>query len=119
MDSSIVFLYADSNRVNLVYINQNRRVSTVTPPTSLTLNHDNVKRNIEKISCLDLKFSHVTVRGLPDHRVDRHIITNSQKDVITIWWKDILEDGTQWSSLASGESNNIIVIRIKRSCRNR
>ena len=102
--------------MSLVYINQNRRASTVTPPTSLTLNHDNIKRNIEKISCLDLKFSHVNVRGLPDHRVERHMITNNQKDVVSIWWRDVLEDGIQWSSLADGESDNMTVIRIKGYC---
>lgn len=117
LDNGIVLLYADSNKVSLVYPNQSGRRATnasMTPPTPLTLNHDNLKRPVEKISFLDLKFNHLSVKGMPDQRIKRHIITNSQKDLIAIWWKDIQDNGFQWSSLADGESDNIIVLRVKK-----
>lgn len=117
LDSGIVLLYTNSNKVSLVCPNQSGRRGTnssITPPTPLTLNHDNLKRPIEKISCLDLKFNHLSVKGMPDQRIKRQIIANSQKDLIAIWWKDVQDNGFQWSSLADGESDNIIVLRVKR-----
>ena len=116
LESSIILLYADNNRIGLVCTNQKRHGSGTGSfnPTPLTLNHENVKKGIEKMSSLELKVCNICVRGMPDHRIDRHITVNSQKDLVAVWWQDIQESGLQWSSLADGESNNVAIIRIKR-----
>ncbi len=115
-----MLLYATNNKVSVVYnaaATSGTRRSTnpaTCPPTPLTLIQENNRRPVEKISFLDLKLYHATIHGMPDEQIKRHIIANNQKDLVAVWWQDVQENGLQWSSLADGESDNVIVFHIKR-----
>ena len=99
--------------MTVVSIPQGRRASlSVTTP--LTLSHDKLKKKIDKLSTIDFKITTLDVKGLPDSRIDRHIVVNAQRDLIVIWWCDIQDNGLQWSALADGEHTNMILIRLKR-----
>lgn len=114
LDGVIIFLYTDNNKVGVVCTMHGKRVSTTASlPTPLTLSQENTRRRIEKMACLDLKMSTLVVKGMPAGQVDRHVIANSQRDLVAIWWKDKQDGGLQWSSMADGECNNVTIIRKK------
>jgi len=49
---------------------------------------------------------------MPTGKVERHIVSNSQQDLVVIWWKDTQDAGWQWSSMADGGIHNLIVFRL-------
>ena len=46
--------------------------------------------------------------------VRRHIVANSQGDLVAIWWRDTQDSGWQWPSMADSGINNILLFRMNR-----
>lgn len=114
LNDSLVLLYTEGNRV--VYLTPPpRRVSLGEGPTALTLTHEKLKKKIEKISSIDLRYIELEIKGIPDHTIERHMLTNSQQDLLVIWWSDLIQDnGLLWSGMAGGEHTNMCIIKFKR-----
>ncbi|NXG51073.1 FRITZ protein, partial [Psilopogon haemacephalus] len=63
-----------------------------------------VRRKLEKLSCLDLKISYTDALGPEGRRTKRHLVINSIQDMVICWWS-AASDGLWPSSPISCEKD--------------